>query len=628
MHAFLDFSVSHIQADTVQSSGISGAGVKVCVVDTGVDDTHPSLNPLIAEYDFVNGDNDATDDEGHGTHVAGIIASRHSTYKGVAPDASLMAAKVLDNTGTGFMSDVIAGIDWCVANGADVINLSLGGGVFVGTCDSQPDAIAVNNAVDAGVVVAVASGNDGYINAISSPACASKAIAVGALDDYDGRTPFSNEGIELDVVALGVNIRSLNAPINGGDFVDATGTSMATPHVAGLAALLSSTNPYASSTQISSIIKTTSLDLGASGFDTIYGYGRIQANNAYQNMLSVLPQITISPSEGSTVEGNSRFQKILFTGNVQNRISGFNNVTLALGNSTNSIIYNAVIPLDVAGSFSNEFNNSLYTINMPGSGLYNLTVSYDGVQKSRSFSYLQTWNLTSACASHDFCTFPFNAVIPPDGRITYYNADVVPHSITSGTPADGSDGKFDSGILYPDGSTDMGFPYTVFPVGVYPYFDSSNPALTGTITITDISTPPQVAYSIQATGLVNILGTCGLSFPNGNSVNYGSLTPNTISQEIGLNMTNSGTTLATLQVSGTNWLDGSSNPQMLVNRTHYNVTSGTYSQKTPLQSFDQLVTSNFVPSVILQTFWHLQTILLNQSFTGATTQTMDFTVSC
>ncbi|TBR07225.1 MAG: hypothetical protein EPO62_08820 [Candidatus Nitrosotenuis sp.] len=132
----------------------------------------------------------------------------------------------------------------------------------------------------------------------------------------------------------------------------------------------------------------------------------------------------------------------------------------------------------------------------------------------------------------------------------------------------------------------------------------------------------------QATGSATILGTCGISFPNGNSVNYGSLVPNTISAQKNLNMTNSGSVNATLTVKGGNWKDPVNNSVMLGNRTHYNVTSGTYLQKTPLQSFDQLVKNPFRPSVILQTFWQLQAILLNPSFTGTATQTMNFTVSC
>ncbi|MEK6835717.1 MAG: S8 family serine peptidase, partial [Nanoarchaeota archaeon] len=121
VHTFLANSVPQIRANQVHSAGVTGSGVKVCIVDTGVDDTHPALNPLVAEHDFVNNDPDATDDHGHGTHVAGIVASTDATYKGVAYGSSLMAAKVLDATGSGFSSDVIAGIDWCVANGAKII---------------------------------------------------------------------------------------------------------------------------------------------------------------------------------------------------------------------------------------------------------------------------------------------------------------------------------------------------------------------------------------------------------------------------------------------------------------------------------------------------------------------------
>src|SRR3989344_782962 len=132
----------------------------------------------------------------------------------------------------------------------------------------------------------------------------------------------------------------------------------------------------------------------------------------------------------------------------------------------------------------------------------------------------------------------------------------------------------------------------------------------------------------QATGQATILGTCGISFPNSNLVNYGALIPNTISPEIGLNMTNSGSVTATLDVSGTNWLDGALNPQMLVNRTHYNVTSSQgYTNNLLLQEVDTPVTANFIPAVLLKTFWQLQATLLNPSFTGSATQTMDFTVS-
>ncbi len=307
VHATLNTSIPQIGANSVYSSGITGQGVKTCIVDTGVDDTHPALNPLISQHDFVNGDNDATDDHGHGTHVAGIIASRDSIYKGVAPDSSLMAAKVLDSTGSGTASGVASGINWCVANGADVINLSLGGGLFTGTCDSNLDAMAVNNAVAAGVIVAVASGNNGAINAVSSPACASGAIAVGAIDNLDGRTDFSNEGPQLDVVAPGAPVTSLKAPINGGGFATFYGTSMATPHVAGLAALILDANPSLTQIQVRSAIQNNALDLGVAGFDTIYGNGRIQASNYVNSVLPLSDSISSATGTGtislSTISG-------------------------------------------------------------------------------------------------------------------------------------------------------------------------------------------------------------------------------------------------------------------------------------------------------------------------------------
>lgn len=205
VHALLDDSVPMISADNVHSEGINGSGVHVCIVDTGVDDSHPALNQLVAETDIVNNDSDATDDNGHGTHVAGIIASQDSTYKGVAPGASLMAAKVLDSSGSGHETDVIAGIEWCINHSADVITLSLGAD-YSGNCDTEPLGEAVNNAVSQGIVVTVAAGNDG--SDVDLPACASGPIAVGAVDK-SGNVPYwSSRGPELDIVAPGVDIYS------------------------------------------------------------------------------------------------------------------------------------------------------------------------------------------------------------------------------------------------------------------------------------------------------------------------------------------------------------------------------------------------------------------------------------
>jgi len=292
VYAHLQFSIPQINADDVHAAGITGAGVNVCIVDTGVDDSHPALNSVIAEYDFINNDSDATDDHYHGTHVAGIVASIDSTYKGVAPGASLMAAKVLGSTGSGTISSVIQGIDWCVANGADIITMSLGYGLFAGTCDTL-DAIASNNAVAAGVVVIASSGNNGSTNGMGSPSCGSDVISVGAVSQTDVRAGFSNGSTELDVVAPGVSIQSLN--LGGSGYRTLSGTSMAAPHVAGTVALMLEKNSELTPDEIRTILHESSVDLGSPGFDNLYGYGRINAQAAVDMDFETPPIPPIPP---------------------------------------------------------------------------------------------------------------------------------------------------------------------------------------------------------------------------------------------------------------------------------------------------------------------------------------------
>jgi subtilisin family serine protease len=319
VYASLSSSVPQIKANLVHSLGVTGVGSKVCIVDTGVSDDGPNLNPLVSQYDFVNLDNDATDDNGHGTHVAGIIASQHTLYKGVAPGSSLMAAKVLDSAGSGYSSNVISGIEWCVSNGADIISMSLGGSTLSNPCDSDPMAMAGNLAVDQGVVVFAASGNDGNTNRISTPACGSKIISVGSVGDNDVRSTFSNGGTELDVVAPGENIIS-TVPAGICQFCSPTGlnslsgTSMATPHASGTAALLLQTNPSLLPLDLKNILQQGSKDLGTPGFDNLYGYGRIDANSSYIIASSsgpITPSITIN--DVTLSEGNSGTSNFVFT---------------------------------------------------------------------------------------------------------------------------------------------------------------------------------------------------------------------------------------------------------------------------------------------------------------------------
>ncbi|MBW2257244.1 MAG: S8 family serine peptidase [Deltaproteobacteria bacterium] len=270
-----------------------GTGAVVAVIDTGL---HLGGNDpptsVVAGYDFVEDDTDPTDLESHGTHVSGTVAQGTDNgvgVVGVAYGASIMPVRVLDAKGEGWGEDVIAGILFAADNGADVLNLSLGGP------PSETEESACDYAVALGATVAAASGNDGYLDYIDAPAQYASVIAVGATGYAASRTPYSNEGAELDLVAPGGNTGTDD---NGDGYADGVlqetfvrkgpnytwkyhfwqGTSMATPHVAGVAALLASLG--ASNTEIRSILTTTATDLGDPGWDSIYGWGLLNAGAA------------------------------------------------------------------------------------------------------------------------------------------------------------------------------------------------------------------------------------------------------------------------------------------------------------------------------------------------------------
>lgn len=208
-----------------------GAGVRVAVVDTGIDLDHPELAANIkGGYNAIDPSKPPEDDHGHGTHVAGTIAAIHNSegVVGVAPQVNLYAVKVLDANGGGTYSGVIAGIQWCAENKMNVLNMSLGG-----SSGSEAMANAIKAAHDAGVTVVCAAGNNG--GAVSYPAKYPEAIAVSASTSRDSIAYFSSRGPEIDFIAPGANIYSTY--IDGG-YGTMSGTSMSCPHVAGLAALV------------------------------------------------------------------------------------------------------------------------------------------------------------------------------------------------------------------------------------------------------------------------------------------------------------------------------------------------------------------------------------------------------
>ena len=277
---------TQIKADAVQSSGNTGSGRKVVILDTGYNKLHPELSSsFLGGKDFVNNDNDPTDDNGHGSHVAGIITADGVTAKakGVAPAAGVIAGKVLDASGSGFFSDVVAAIYWAVDNntGVDAISLSLGTSppnTYKGFCDSAlPDLTnAIKYAVGRGVAVVVAAGNSGSAG-VSIPGCISYSTTVGAVDSTNKVASFSGRGNAVDISAPGVNIYSSWL---GNSYVTASGTSMATPMVTGTVALIKTAHPAYTVSQVQSALFNTAKDLGKKGKDTDYGYGRVDAFSA------------------------------------------------------------------------------------------------------------------------------------------------------------------------------------------------------------------------------------------------------------------------------------------------------------------------------------------------------------
>jgi len=281
----LPWGVNRIDAEVVHvnASGNKGAGIEIAVIDTGIDYYHLDLvDNYAGGYDFVNLDEDPMDDEGHGTHVAGIIAAKDNDFGvvGVAPEAELYALKVLDATGIGYVSDVIFAIQWATdpnGNGyaedrLDIINMSFGadvGNIFL--------RWACNLAFRDGLLLVAAAGNE---EAVGYPAAYSRVIAVSATDynymnDKDILANFSSVGPEVELAAPGVNI---NSTLLGGGYITHDGTSMASPHVAGTAALIWAANPSWSNKDVRTRLQNAAEDINL--LDIEQGYGLVDAENA------------------------------------------------------------------------------------------------------------------------------------------------------------------------------------------------------------------------------------------------------------------------------------------------------------------------------------------------------------
>jgi subtilisin len=277
------WGVKRIGGGIVHADGNKGLNVPVAVIDTGIDYRHPDLGGCLGAgckvaggFDFVNTDSDPIDDEGHGTHVAGTVAALDNGLGvvGVAPEAKLYALKVLNSSGSGSFSDVIKALQWVVDNGIKITNNSYGSSGDPGTLVRA----AFDNSYAAGVLHIASAGNSGSCagknDSVGYPAKYTSVVAVAATNQSDTRACFSSTGSAVELSAPGVSINSTRM---GGGYVVYSGTSMASPHVAGVAALLMNTAGSPSNLEIRSLLASTAQDLGAAGRDSLYGFGLVNA---------------------------------------------------------------------------------------------------------------------------------------------------------------------------------------------------------------------------------------------------------------------------------------------------------------------------------------------------------------
>ncbi|HUS07648.1 MAG TPA: S8 family serine peptidase [Bryobacteraceae bacterium] len=337
LHALDEYTsvwgIQKIAAKAAHDGGNRGLGRKICVIDSGMDRNHSELfNRYAGGWDFVNNDNDPTDDNGHGTHVAGTIAAELNSLNivGAAPDAQLLVYKILDAGGSGSFSNAIAAVERCQTDGGIITNNSYG-------ASSDPGSLvkaAFDNAYNAGILHVAAAGNATLFtcNSVSYPARYSSVIAVGATDSADAIAYFSCRGPEVELTAPGVNIYS-TYPAN--TYATASGTSMAAPHVAGTAALVFNCGlvDQNGDTKVNNIdvrlrLQQTALDLGTAGRDSSYGYGRVRADAATAGC-SAPPPPPSAPPAGPTgltanpgASGGSRFIGLVWTDNANNE-TGF-----------------------------------------------------------------------------------------------------------------------------------------------------------------------------------------------------------------------------------------------------------------------------------------------------------------
>lgn len=269
-----NWGLARVNASDNWNRGYRGKGVKVAVVDTGVNTSHPALN-IKAGFSSVPYTKSFNDDSGHGTHAAGIISANlpSAGLMGVAPESELYAVKVLDNKGDGAISQVVSGIDWAISQNVDVINMSLGT-----TTNSNALRDILQKAASRNIYLSAAAGNTGRASSVNGniefPAKYESVIAVGSVNNKNERAGTSSTGPQLELAAPGVSIQSTYFP--GNTTAEMSGTSMAAPFVSGSLVLLKQAYPDESFSDARKRLHRNAQDLGTAGRDSSYGYGLLK----------------------------------------------------------------------------------------------------------------------------------------------------------------------------------------------------------------------------------------------------------------------------------------------------------------------------------------------------------------
>jgi|GEM_PF-667955 len=286
---FEQWNLEPIQVKQAWKAGLTGKNIKIAVIDSGIS-PHDDLS-IAGGYSAVSYTSSYKDDNGHGTHVAGIIGAKHNGYgiDGIAPEAQIYAVKALDQNGSGDLQSLLQGIDWSIANGMDIVNMSLGT-----TSDSKILHDAVNKAYEQGVLLVAASGNDGNGKPVNYPAAYSSVVAVSATNEKNQLASFSTTGDEVEFSAPGTNITStyLNQY-----YATGSGTSQATPHAAAMFALLKQRDPAETNVQLREEMRKNIVDLGTAGRDQQFGYGLIQYKAQATNLAYAAAEQAVKKAE-------------------------------------------------------------------------------------------------------------------------------------------------------------------------------------------------------------------------------------------------------------------------------------------------------------------------------------------